>query len=118
MKFPKFKDPKGSSGKITKIHGINVSDYRLDFIEKNFGITKQQLIDMDRLEARTWIIKTVWITSFLWSRTFETTPDILIAEDHFGIDSFEKFINLTPEEFLGEGGLMEKVYAWSKDNEY
>ena len=118
MKFPKFEQPEGSSSNMTKIHGINVSDYRLSFIEKNFGITKQQLLDMDRLEARSWIIKTTWITSFLWSRTFETTPDILIAEEHFGIDSFDKFIKLTPEEFLGKGGLLEKVYGWIKDNEY
>ena len=118
MKFPKFKNPEGSSKKLIDIHGMKVSEYRLSFIEKNFGITAEQLSKMDSEESKSWIVKALWITSFLWSRSFETTPDILVAEDHFGIDSYDKFINLTPEEFLGKGGLYDKVYSWIKDNEY
>lgn len=118
MRFPKFKEFDRKSWEPVRVYGIKVSPYCLGFLETNFDISPEKLKSMDEMTAKSWINKAGWIIELLWSRIYETTPSILIAEEEFGINSYEQFINLTPEEFLGEDGLLQNVNTWIRDNEY
>ena len=118
MKFPKFLSPDGSSYESKEIHGIEMSEYKLSFIEKNFLVTEADLRKMSEAEAKTLYYKASWILRSLRSRAFESVPPLYLAEEFFGVSSYDDFIAMPPEEFLGKNGLYEKVNRKAKDIEW
>ena len=118
MQFPKFKEPTGSPKEYVEILGTKISKYRLGFLEANFGITEAKLRKMSEDEAKTWLYKARWIMSTLWSRIFESDPPLLVAEEEFGLNSFDEFIAMPPSKFLGKDGLYEKVEKRLKEMDY
>ena len=118
MQFPNFKESTGSPQEYVEILGMKISKYRLDFLEANFGVTEEKLKKMPNDEAKTWLYKAKWIMSTLWSRVFESIPPLVIAEEEFGLDSFDEFISMPPAKFLGKNGLYEKVEKRLKEIDY